>query len=270
MALKNLMVHLDQGERTAARVHVAVALAHQHGARLVGVFGQKAQAQRIGVVSTWPSQAYTEARDASKAAFEKATAGLPQAEWVDINRGSDAELLRHITDLARHADMVVLGQHDAQGVTYVPEELVGEVILESGRPVLVLPYVGNFTEVGKHPLIAWNNAREAARALGDALPLIQGCDVAHVVSFAGRLDEGTTSCTEVQRHLATHGIKAKTEVILVEDFGIMDLLLNRVSDREADLLVMGAHGNIGFPFESRGAGTRHILRHMTVPVLMSS
>jgi nucleotide-binding universal stress UspA family protein len=270
MALKNLMVHLDQGERTAARVQVAVALARQHGARLVGVFGQKAQAQRVGMVSTWPSQAYTEARDASKAAFAKATADLPQAEWIDINRGSDAELLRLITDLARHADLVLLGQHDAHGTTFVPEELVGEVILESGRPVLVWPYVGNFTEVGKRPLIAWNNAREAARALGDALPLIQGCDKAHVVSFAARLDEGTASCAEVERHLATHGIKTKTEVILVEDFGIMDLLLNRVSDREADLLVMGAHGSIGFPFESRGAGTRHILRHMTVPVLMSS
>ena len=50
----------------------------------------------------------------------------------------------------------------------------------------------------------------------------------------------------------------------------MDMLLNRASDRSADLLVMGAHGSIGFPFESRGAGTRYILRHMTVPVLMSS
>jgi nucleotide-binding universal stress UspA family protein len=74
----------------------------------------------------------------------------------------------------------------------------------------------------------------------------------------------------VVRHLADHGITAKPEVLVVEDFGIMDLLLNRVSDRSADLLVMGAHGQIGFPFVSRGAGTRYILQHMTVPVLMSS
>jgi nucleotide-binding universal stress UspA family protein len=70
--------------------------------------------------------------------------------------------------------------------------------------------------------------------------------------------------------LAIHGIAVATEVVLVEDFGVMDMLLNRASDRSADLLVMGAHGSIGFPFESRGAGTRYILRHMTVPVLMSS
>ncbi|WP_296444679.1 universal stress protein [Rhodoferax sp. UBA5149] len=194
---------------------------------------------------------------------------MPQAEWRDINRGSDAELLRHITDLARHADLVVLGQHDEHGKANVPEELVADVIMDCGRPVLVLPYIGDFTEIGKHPLIAWNNAREAARALNDALPLIQGCEKAHILSFATRLAEGESSCVEVERHLATHGIKVKTEVVLVEDFGIMDLILNRITERGADLLVMGAHGHIGFPFESRGTGTRHILRHMTVPVLMS-
>jgi nucleotide-binding universal stress UspA family protein len=270
MFLKNLMVHLDQGARTAARLEMAVSLARTHGARLVGVFGQRAQAQQVGVVATWPPLAYVEARDASKCAFEKATAGLPQAEWRDINRGSDAELLRHITDLARHADLVVLGQHDELGKAHVPEELVGDVILDCGRPVLVFPYVGHFTEIGKLPLIAWNNAREAARALNDSLALIQGCELAHVLSFAARLEEGEASCAEVERHLATHGVKVKADVILVQDFGIMDLLLNRVTDRGADLLVMGAHGNLGFPFESRGAGTRYILRHMTVPVLMSN
>lgn len=270
MSLKNLMVHLDQGERTAARLALAVSLARQHKARLIGAFGQRAQALQVGVVASWPSQAYVEARDASKAAFEKATAGLPEAEWHDINRGSDVEVLRHVIDLARHADLVILGQHDERVKAHVPEELVLEVILDSGRPVLVMPYAGNFTEVGKHPLIAWNNAREAAHALCDALPLIDACDEAMILSFAARREDAETSCDEVVRHLATHGIKAKAEVMLVQDFGIMDMLLNRITDRGADLLVMGAHGHIGFPFVSRGAGTRYILRHMTVPVLMSN
>ena len=269
-SLKNLMVHLDQGERTAARLELAVSLARQHQARLVGVFGQRAEARHVGVVASWPSQEYIAARDASKAAFEKATSGLPQAEWRDINRGSDAEVLRHLIDLARHADLVVLGQHDDRVKAFVPEELAMEIILDCGRPVLVLPYAGSFTEVGRHPLIAWNDAREAAHALNDALPLIQDCDEAMVLSFSARREDGDSSCAEVARHLATHGIKARTEVMLVQDFGIMDMLLNRVSDRGADLLVMGAHGQLGFPFFSRGAGTRYILQHMTVPVLMAN
>ena len=91
-----------------------------------------------------------------------------------------------------------------------------------------------------------------------------------VLSFASRREEGELSCTGVARHLVAHGIKARTEVMMVQDFGIMDMLLNRVTDRGADLLVMGAHGHIGFPFVSRGAGTRYILRHMTVPVLLAN
>ncbi len=270
MSLKNLMVHLDAGERAGVRLELAVRLAGRHGARLIGVFGQRAVAQRVGVVATWPSAEYVEARDASQAAFAKATAGLARAEWIDVNRGSDTEVLRQVTNLARHADLVVLGQREHGGNTLLPEDFVMEVIVDCGRPVLVVPYTGDFKEVGKRPMIAWNDAREAAHALNDALPLLAGCDEAWVLSFASRHEDGDASCAHVVRHLADHDVKARPEVLVVEDFGIMDLLLNRVSDRSADLLVMGAHGQIGFPFVSRGAGTRYILQHMTVPVLMSS
>lgn len=270
MSLKNLMVHLDQSKRTASRLELAALLARRHQARLIGVFGQLAQSQQVGTVSTWPTPAYAEAAEASKAAFEQATAGLPQAEWHDINRGSESEVLRHITDLARHADLVIMGQHDETAKSPVPADLVEEVVLNSGRPVLILPYVGTFHEVAKHPLIAWSNAREAARALNDALPLMEGCDGATVMSFSATTEDAHNSNNEVTRHLASHGIQAKSEIMLVNDVGIMDMLLNRAADLGSDLLVMGAHGHIGLPFVSRGAGTRYILRHMTVPVLMSN
>lgn len=270
MSLKNLMVHLDAGERAGVRLALAVGLARRHGARLIGVFGQRAAAQRVGVVATWPSAEYVAARDASKAAFEAAASGLARAEWIDVNRGSDAEVLRQVTNQARHADLVILGQREHGGNTLLPEDFVMEVVLECGRPVLVIPYAGSFAEVGKRPMLAWHDSREAAHALNDALPLLEGCEDAWVLSFATRHDDAASSCAGVVRHLADHGITAKPEVLVVEDFGIMDLLLNRVSDRSADLLVMGAHGQIGFPFVSRGAGTRYIMQHMTVPVLMSN
>jgi nucleotide-binding universal stress UspA family protein len=106
--------------------------------------------------------------------------------------------------------------------------------------------------------------------LAGALPLIEGCDEAIVLSLAARHEEAQESCAAVEAHLATHGIAAISEILVVEDAGIMDVLLNRVSDHGADLLVMGAHSQVGFPFLSRGAGTRHILRSMTVPVLMAN
>ena len=269
MALKNVMVHLDQDPRTSERLKLAVVLAKQHGARLVGVFGQRARAMRVGVVTSWPTPEFAQACDESKAQFAQATAGLPAAEWRFINRGSHAEVLRLFIDLARHTDLVILGQHE-HGKENVHDDLAAEVIVGCGRPVLVVPYVGTFDGIGKCPLIAWNNAPEAARALNYALPLIGGCELAHVLSVSSRKDDCESTSTEIASHLATHGIEVKADVFVVEDFGIMDMVLNRASDRGADLLVMGAHGNMGFPFESRGAGTRYILQHMTLPVLMSN
>ena len=270
MSLKNLMVHLDCGERTKARLDIAVSIARQHQARLLGVFGQRAEPEKVGIVATWPSEEYIAAANASKAQFLTASAGLAQAEWRDINRGSDAELLRRITDLGRYSDLIVLGQHDESAKALVPAELPEEIVLNSGRPVLLIPYIGEFAPHFERPLIAWNKSREAAHAVNDALPLLEICHEATVVSLDTQHDTAVDCCTELARHLACHGIKSKTDILMVNDIGIMDMLLNRITDRDADLLVMGAHGQIGFPFVNRGAGTRHILRHMTVPVLMSN
>ena len=269
MGMKHLMVHLDEGERSRARLALAVKLAQRDQARLVGVFGQRAEAHHVGVVATWPSEEYTAAATATRARFEQATAGMADVEWLDINRGGDAELLRRITDVARFSDMMILGQHNEQEKSLVPPDLPEEVVVSSGRPILVVPYVGDFAEVGRRPLIAWNNSREAAHALNDALPLIAGCEEAILLSLDTRYDEAKSSCANAASHLACYDIASRSEVLMVEDVGVMDMLLNRVTDLGADMLVMGAHGQMGFPFVSRGAGTRHILRQMTVPVLMS-
>ena len=270
MSLKNLMVHLDQSERTSTRLALAVTLARKHQARLIGVFGQLAQSQNVGMVASWPTPEYAAAAQASKTAFEAATAGLPHSEWHDINRGSEAELVRRMTDRARHVDLIIMGQYEDQARSCVPAELTEEIVLNAGRPVLIIPYAGNFPEVAKHPLVAWSDVREAARALNDALPLMEGCAKATVMSFAPNTEEARHACDNVIRHLASHGIQAESQVMVVTDIGIMDMLLNASSDLGTDLLVMGAHGHIGLPFMSRGAGTRYILRHMTVPVLMSN
>lgn len=270
MSLKNLMVHLDQGPRCALRLELAVALARQHQARLVGVFGQVAPPLQVGTIASWPSQEYLEAASASQTAFGQACAGLAQAVWRDINRGSETEVQRHITELARHADLVIMGQHDDSAKSYVPATLAEEVIHHSGRPVLIVPYAGSFGAVGQRPLIAWSNAREAARALNDALPLITGCRDAIVLALSATADEARLSCAEVIAHLACHGIDARAETMLVNDIGIMDALLNKACDAGADLLVMGAQPHASLPFTSRGAGTSYILRHMTLPVLMSN
>jgi len=93
--LRNILVHLDSGERTAVRLSLAAALAAQHSARLVGLFAQCGEARSIGVVASWPNEQYR-AADASRQAFA-AAARLDDPEWRDANRGGDAEIVRMVT-----------------------------------------------------------------------------------------------------------------------------------------------------------------------------
>lgn len=269
MALKNILVHLDQTARSATRLELAVALARQHQARLLGAFGQLSPSQGIGMFAPWHSPAYTEAAAASKEKFLTASAGLAHTDWLDLNRGGETELLRAITDVAHHADLIILGQHDDDAKSPLPASLAEHLVLHAGRPVLIVPYIGTYAGVGKRPLFAWSNTREAARALNDALPLVEGCATAAVLALSSSFDEAKLACDSVIAHLACHGVKASAETMMVEDIGVMDTLLNKAFDLGADLLVMGAQGHLNLPFASRGTGTSYILKHMTVPVLMS-
>lgn len=262
--LKNILVHLDGGPRTAIRLSLAAALAAQHGARLVGLFAQRGHAHAVGVVASWPSDQYRAAANDSREAFAKAAGNLDDPEWRDANRGGDAEITRVVTEMARGFDLVILGQHDPDVLAPVAPDMAEQVILNSGRPALVIPYVGEVRTLGVRPLVAWNAGREAARALNDALPLLADAATVWILSLGVAED-----AADPVGHLRCHGIAAQTESLTVEGVGRMDMLLNRAADLGSDLLVMGAYGHYGFPQLNRGGGTRHILRNMTLPVLLS-
>jgi nucleotide-binding universal stress UspA family protein len=222
----------------------------------------------VGIVASWPSREYQQAREASKAQFTAATAGLRDTEWVDVNRGAEAQVVQRVVEHARCFDLVVMGQYSEPGMSFAPPDLCEEVVVNSGRPVLIIPYVGSYAEIGTRPLMAWTSSREAARALNDALALIAGCE--EIVLFSA--DGGKSGPHEaVAKHLAAHGIRCKSNVVVLdEEIGVMDFLLDRAADLSADLLVMGANAPEWHPFARHGAGTRYVLRHMTLPVLMSN
>ncbi len=268
MALKNLLVHLDQGPEHQRRLDLAIAIARQHDAKLVGLFAQRAAAIQVGVVAAWPPAEYAEAASASQSAFVAATAGVVEAEWQDGNRGSDAALLQLITQQARYYDLVVLGQHH-EGLTQVPSELADELILHAGRPVLVMPYVGIFRPPFQHPLLLWDDSREAARALNDALPLIQDCQQLTVLGLNARHEQAEAASRRVLEQLRRHGIVAQAEPLIVEEIGVMDMVLNRAADLASDLLILGARHRAGFALGKREEGSELILRTMTAPTLLA-
>ncbi|ALK09921.1 universal stress protein [Blastochloris viridis] len=268
MALATIVVHLDSSPRTAVRLALAVRLATRFGARLTGLFAEMSEAYRVGLVATWPSAEHVAATAAARTVFEAATAELgDRATFLEINRGGEQEILARITDIARTFDLVVLGQSE-HGVR-VPIDLPEQVILESGRPVLMVPFAGVYDDVGQRPLFAWHHSRGATRALHDALPLIAHGAVALVVG-ARRPNEPVDEFADmVLAQLSARGVAARFQSVVVDEIRLMDTLLNQAADHAADLLVIGAFDNTGFSFTGRGSGTRYVLRHMTLPVLFS-
>ena len=268
--IKDILVHLDGGDRDALRIATALHLATRFGGRLTGLFA-RAEHQPVAAVARRASDAFALAAKQSEEQFLAAVAGAAvPTRWWSLAHGEAGHVLHETMVAARFHDLAVLGQHH-EG-KQAPEELVEHVILQSGRPVLVLPSVGNYPTIGTNVLVAWNGGREAARALHDALPLMHGASHVEVLTVRGQPAKGQPATTlpplSIQDHLSAHAVAVAREVLAGEEIGIMDLLLSRAFDQGADLLVMGAHGGYHLPF-FKGAGTRHILRHMTLPVLMS-
>ena len=118
--------------------------------------------------------------------------------------------------------------------------------MTSGRPVLAVPYAGNFPAVGERVLIAWNASREAARAVNDALPLLaqaQNVTVLAVNSRSGIGGHGDVPAADIALHLARHGVKAEAAPTSSGDISDSQALLSYAADISADLIVAGAYGH---------------------------
>jgi nucleotide-binding universal stress UspA family protein len=169
-------------------------------------------------------------------------------------------------------DLAVLGQQQGDPAP-VPEGLVERVLAGAGRPAIVIPSAGGYADAGKRALVAWTGSREAARALHDALPLLERAESVLVLALQepreGGVDASGLPPLDLVDHLRTHGVRASYDRWLVGELSAVDAVLNRASDEGADLIVAGAYGLSAAPFDPRHGMTRQIMETMTAPVLLS-
>jgi len=188
-------------------------------------------------------------------------------EWRVVSGKVSESLVRQ----ARQADLVILGQIN-QDHPPPPEgrQLAEDVLMTSGRPILAIPYIGDFQTVGTRILVGWNNSREAARAVNDAIPLLARAASVTILEVSAR-KSATDDVTSagIMRHLTRHGIRAEMIRTVLASSSTPDLLLNYAADLSADLLVIGGYGHSRLRELVLGGVTRELLRHMTLPVLMS-
>jgi nucleotide-binding universal stress UspA family protein len=277
MATRDILVVIDQPANVARRVAAATALAGKSQARLTGLYATGYPlSTSYGDLAGWTQlvDAYlTAQRNAGAAAEAEFRQELARrnlsGDW--IYREDDATM--SATALAALHDVVVLGQPDpdaalGNAVGLQPEQIV----LGCGRPVLVVPYAGDFAEIGRRVLIAWNGSREATRALHDGMFLLEEAETVTVVEIDPPSPvPGVTRVTaaELAAALGRRGITATAETETSDDISVDDLLLSRAADRGADLMIMGGYGHSRLREFVLGGVSRGIFRHMTLPVLLS-
>jgi len=277
MAIKDLLVHVDDSKACARRLHAAVQMARTHQAHLTGLYVIP-PVENFLMHSVEPLSAsyrermqkpLLERRDAARKMFDAATDDEEiVAEWRDTEGG----LTRSLNTSARYADLVIIGQHDADDPADQTEGLAGRLVLGSGRPCLVIPYIGTQETLGKHVLVAWNAGREAVRVVNDAIPILQAAESVSVLAVnppSGKRGEGPIPSADICHHLARHGVHAEAASGMVEDIDIGSFLLSHAADRGVDMIVMGAYGHSRLSEMMLGGVTKSMLQHMTVPVFMS-
>lgn len=275
MAIKDLVVHIDTTPACEQRIAYALRVAKQHGAHVTALYA-RCNAVVVpfgGIVAERVDDG--EAIAAAKARFDAlfADSGV-ETEWAAADCSSGLErVIDEAMFFARHADLTIVGQYDASaGETGVPADFAERLVLESGRPVLIIPYAGSYERVGERVLVAWNGSREAIRAVNDALPILRQAKQVTVLSLnprSGKHEHGAVPSADIGRHLARHGVEVRPQYLNYRDIDAGDMLLSYLADEGSDLLVMGGYGQSRFRELILGGATRQILQQMTVPVFMS-
>ncbi len=276
MTIKNIVVHIDHSTACEHRVKAAIELAHNHDARLSALF----------VVPDYFVPSYVEAQISADIitqisdeaiARAKQTQGKVKAQAKDAGLELDCyieegNIINIISDYARYADLLILGQSQSDDPDNISEGLADNLVLEGGAPCLVIPYIGTRPTLGKRILLAWNESRESSRALRDALPLMQAAEAVSVLLIKPKShDEKHTATQEkvIISYLADHGIDAGINLCVDNHLDPGDTILAQASDNDTDLIVMGAYGHSRLRELVLGGATRHLLKEMTVPVFIS-
>jgi nucleotide-binding universal stress UspA family protein len=275
MSYKTILVHVHPGAAGDARVRLAVRLALDTQAHLIG-------SAPSGVSRFLPPEAVATAGGAlamrCAALRRDAKAALADFERIAGEEALASREARFVDDetyaalalQARYCDLVVVGQADRNAADPLsPRDLPAYLLLASGRPILVVPAHADPLAPGGEALLAWNGSVEAARAASAALPLLRGCRCTTVLAID---DSGAgtdmDACRDLVAWLGRQGVAARIDRRDAgDDAGA--ILLSAAAQYRAGLLVMGGYGHARLRELVLGGATGAVLRAMTLPVLLA-
>ncbi len=273
--IKDVVVNLvGRGPQDFAADY-AVSLAASFGAHLVGiafVYDAVIPDGALGAIPVDLIEAQQEeSSKIARTAVERFTARAKAAGVSAETRTLDASLGGAATlfaAIARRFDLTVVGQ--AQREHGASEDLLIEgALFESGRPLVLVPYIQSQGLKLDRVVVCWDGERTAARAIADAMPFLERAKAVDLVIVAEERKQEDIAGADMITHLARHGVPATVKRTSQGDISIENVILSYAADNAADFLVMGGYGHSRLREFILGGVTRGILASMTLPVLMS-
>jgi nucleotide-binding universal stress UspA family protein len=278
MSYKTIVVHVDSSPHAAARIDVAAAIALAEGAHLIGA--AMTGISRFAYPNDRAELAHTVIAQFADVLSRQAHEALERFDVICKDKGVHSFEQRLIADdpegalvlLARFCDLVVVGQTDPnQPPPGVVRDLPENVMLNCGRPTLIVPNLDQPIGLGRKALLAWNGRPEAAKAISDSIPLLRhmaGATVARIVAAPEESNSPANDDEELIAYLARQGIEAEM-LVQCSDRDAGEALLSLASDSHYGLIVMGGYGHARFREFLLGGVTRTMLYATPVAVLMS-
>ena len=276
MAIKDLAVAYNGSSNAGTALACAVRMCRKYRATLTGVYVHLP----LGVgreVARWATQDILDgirrtdqqAAGRIQAKFHESLHDLGfdgPVEWV-VEQGTVNESLSRF---ARYHDLLLMGQYsepDDRPAQVRAEDLV----MRAGRPVLIVPIDYRPRDFSEYAVVAWDGSRPAARALTDAMQILETktrLDVVTVIR-GGEGEQAPRPGRDVIRHLQRHGVDARRVWLPASRGGVGRAILDYCRQHQPDLLVMGAYGHARLREDLFGGVTRQVLDSMCVPGMMS-
>jgi len=274
--IKDLVVNLTVGAGSDPAAQFAVSIASAFEAHIAGIaFAYDpviTPTVMDGLSAAWVDTQRTENRAAAQEAVDRFEAAVKLQGLSAEHRIIEASLgeaANQFGRIARRFDLAVVGQMDPERM--MPDDLLIEATLfESGRPMIVVPYIQKDALKLDRILVCWDMSRNAARAIADALPFLKRgktIEIIMVANRSGKADE--VPGADLGEHLARHDLDVEVKRLVATEIDVSNVILSYAADCAADLIVMGGYGHSRLREFVLGGATRGILESMTVPVLMA-
>jgi nucleotide-binding universal stress UspA family protein len=269
---KTIFTYFSTAQTAGLLAETSVQLARKHGAHLVGAHNSSRISLYGGIPSNILAQHNHNERitaEAIEQAFTRAAAaGAISHEWRH-QIVPDTEIFDDIIAQAHAADLIIACGNDDADTQAAHVNVPVRLSMETGRPVLLLPAAGGFAPIGERVALAWSNTRESARATFDALPMLTAAASATVLCVQSSADGPAQPGGRIAAVLARHGMKAEVTLLTAGGKPDWEELLGAVTAGGYDLLVMGCYGHSRLRQMVLGGVTRHVLSHLSLPVLIS-